>query len=119
MISGITFRYSLRDVTVRPSVSSTRPLMLTVPHFSSARSSTTQENGTDMVKLRSPSTSSEVYSTVTFTLPETVQRLSESSFSRMVSWPAVSTIRAMSGQYSGIAVSSASSWAAVMPPVAS
>ena len=48
---------------------------------------------------------------MTFTLPEMVQRSSFSCFSRIVRRPVASTIRAISGQYSGMAVSNDSSCA--------
>ena len=87
MISGITLMYSLRDVTTEVSAINRRPVTHNVRHFASVRSSSGQENGTFTVRLRSPATSSEVYSTVTFTLPEKVHRSSPTSFSRIHSFP--------------------------------
>ena len=107
--SGSTRTYSLRFVTIRASVSSNRPSTQTVRQCCSRLSSITAENGTDNDKLRKPALSSEVYSTVTFTAPATVSRPSAVFFSRIFNCPTVSTIRAMSGQYSGIAVSMVSS----------
>ena len=72
MNSGITRRYSFRAVTARASASSSRPATHTAVQPMSRLSSTWQENGTSMDRLRRPALSSEVYSTVSTTLPLTV-----------------------------------------------
>ena len=71
VISGTSRMWSRREVTARASSISTRPVTNTVrplPICSSIRA----EKGTDTVRLFSPADSSEVYSTVTFTVPATV-----------------------------------------------
>ena len=109
MNSGITRRYSFRAVTALASASSSRPVTHTASQSASRLSSTWQENGTSIDRLRKPALSSEVYSTVSTTLPPMVSCWPAGCFSRSRSCPTVSTIRAMSGQYSGIAVSMDSS----------
>ena len=108
--SGRTRTYSFRAVTAWASTSSRRPVAQMSCDDASCRSSAVQAKGTDTARLRSPALSSEVYSTVTRTVPETVTRSSDAVFSRMYSCPQALTIRVISGQYSAMAVSIVSSW---------
>ena len=108
--SGRTRTYSFRAVTAWASTSSRRPVAQMSCDEASCRSSAVQAKGTDTARLRSPALSSEVYSTVTRTVPETVTRSSDAVFSRMYSCPQALTIRVISGQYSAMAVSIVSSW---------
>jgi len=97
-------------VTACASTSSRRPVAQISCDDASCRSSAVQVNGTDTARLRSPALSSDVYSTVTRTVPETAVRSSDAVFSRMYSCPQALTIRVMSGQYSAMEVSIVSSW---------
>ena len=85
----------------------------------SVSSSAVQENGTGSVRLRRPALSSEVYNTVTRTVPVAVTRPSNAVRSRICSCPQTLTIRVMSGQYSAMAVSMVSSWDITRRPVCS
>ena len=108
--SGKMRMYSFRAVTACASTSSSRPVDQMSCADASSRSSAAQEKGTDTVRLRRPVLSSDVYSTVTRTVPDTVTCSSEAVFSRIYSCPQAVTIRVMSGQYSAMAVSIVSSW---------
>ena len=114
--SGSTRTYSRRALTAFASVSSSRPSARSTRHAARLPPSCVQRNGTDTSRLRSPLLSSEEYSTRTLTMPLTITAPPVISRSRICSCPVASTMRFISGQYSGMAVSSASSCVAVTRP---